>query len=71
MSSYYIKLKDNLSFTIEEADKIRELELPSPEERFPEDLDFEVYGCFKTREECLAKIATMGIAKSFFEVFPQ
>lgn len=71
MSSYYIKLKDNLSFTIEEAEKIRELELSSPELRFPEHLDFEVYGCFETKEECLAKIESMGIMKSFFEVYPQ
>lgn len=71
MSSYYIKLKNNVFLNKEEAEKIRELELATPKKRFPEHLDFEVYGCFETREECLAEIATMGIVKSFFEVFPQ
>lgn len=58
-SNYYVALKENLTFNREQADKIREMELPTPEERFPMgSKPIEVY--FKGEErECEAFIQNL------------
>ncbi len=71
MSSHYIKLKDNVSLTEEEAEKIRELQLPTYEERFTfedeEDSSIELFGQ-GTEKDCLSKLDTFGDIKELFEV---
>ena len=50
---YYVVLKDNATFSYEVADKIRNMELSTYEERFPlESKAIEVY-CCGTKEECV------------------
>lgn len=70
---YAVKLKNDHKFNAIEAEVVRDLELPTPEERRPlagENSNVEVY-CLGTKKECelfLAKIENDYIREQF-EIF--
>jgi len=73
LSSYYIKLKDNVLIeNYEQRDKISDLELETPEERFPfDDVErskTEIY--FKgSYQDCVSKINSIDEdIRDFFEI---